>query len=443
MKRVNCATPSTYGATRIERFSKQQKKHESNSWVVPLAIFSFVCLVMMIALHGSRSEVMPQKFNIHGAPTHTRVSHDGRFVQIWADSLFEAGFAHGEFAATRIQKYFQRKEMQRLFDYFLNGRGRDTFDALKQDNTEAFLSLAEEIKGIAKGSGQPVDKIWVANLINDLETFMDIPPIDIADNDIPPSDIDIGKGCTDVFAHTNDGYVLLGHNDDWTADVRPLWYFLELNPRPSSNTGLTYFPKCTGVAYPGTIIGWAPTWNEHGIYHDQNTLMPEINKIDGGLAAAFAQRNAICGSYGASQNLPEWIGAMATGNWAIGASLNVMDVRENKIANMEIWEDRIDIYQIEGNYSHTNNYKRLAQVDGRSIDRYSFDDDRESRLHEMKTPHSVDDIRMNLGDTNGKNVPIYRDGTLVTVIADAKKQEINAWIGKNPKFNEPDIIFAL
>ena len=97
--------------------------------------------------------------------------------------------------------------MQRLFDYFLNGQGRDTFDALKQDNTEAFLSLAEEIRGIAKGSGQPVDKIWVANLINDLETFMDIPPIDIADNDAPFSGGLPGKGCTDVFAHTNDGYV--------------------------------------------------------------------------------------------------------------------------------------------------------------------------------------------------------------------------------------------
>ena len=97
--------------------------------------------------------------------------------------------------------------MQRLFDYFLNGQGRDTFDALKQDNTEAFLSLAEEINGIAKGSGQPVDKIWVANLINDLETFMDIPPIDIADNDAPFSGGLPGKGCTDVFAHTDDGYV--------------------------------------------------------------------------------------------------------------------------------------------------------------------------------------------------------------------------------------------
>ena len=32
--------------------------------------------------------------------------------------------------------------------------------------------------------------------------------------------------------------------------------------------------------------------------------MPELNKIDGGLAAAFAQRNAICGTYGASETLP-------------------------------------------------------------------------------------------------------------------------------------------
>lgn len=442
---MNFSTSSTYGATRIEQFSKKRKKHE-RVWVVPIAIFSLISLVMMIfaALHASRSEVLPESLTDYGSPSFTKVSHDGRFVQIWADNLFEAGLAHGEFAATRIQKYFQRREMQNLFDHFLNGEGRSTFDALKRDNTEAFLSLAEEIRGIAQGSGQPVDKIWVANLVNDLETFMDIPPIDIADQDISLGGGGLpGKGCTDVFAHDDDGYVLLGHNDDWTADVRPLWYFLQLNPRPSSNTGLTYFPKCTGVAYPGTIIGWAPTWNEHGIYHDQNTLMPEMNKIDGGLAAAFAQRNAICGTYGASETLPAWIGAMATGNWAIGASLNVMDVRENKIANMEIWENRIDIYQVSGNYSHTNNYKRLAQIDGKTIDRYSFSDDRESRLHEMKIPHSVDDIRMNLGDTEGKNVPIYRDGTLVTVIADAKRQQVLTWIGKNPKLNDPDIIFEL
>ena len=90
-------------------------------------------------------------------------------------------------------------------------------------------------------------------------TFMDIDPIDIAD---AAQDIDVvmnGKGCTDVFAHDNDGYALLGHNDDWSKDVRPLWYFLELNPRYSPDTGLAYFPKCTGMAYPGTMIGWAPT----------------------------------------------------------------------------------------------------------------------------------------------------------------------------------------
>ena len=137
------------------------------------------------------------------------------------------------------------------------------------------------------------------------------------------------------------------------------------------------------------------------------------------------------------------MGAMATGNWANGASLNVMDMRANRVANIEIWDDRMDIYQIRANYSHANNFKRLLQVDGVPIDKYVFYDDRESRLHAMKIPKSVDDIRANLGDTVGPNVPIYRDGTLTTVIANAKEKTISAWISKNAKENEPDIIFHI
>ena len=89
--------------------------------------------------------------------------------------------------------------------------------------------------------------MWAINLLYELE------------NIFPSGAAGQQDHCTDVYAVSPGGYgagFALGHNEDWSKAVKPYWYWLRQSVRGS--------PACAGLAYPGTLIGYAPTWNEHG-----------------------------------------------------------------------------------------------------------------------------------------------------------------------------------
>merc|ERR1719277_1853102 len=77
--------------------------------------------------------------------------------------------------------------------------------------------------------------------------------------------------CSDFYylhPHTLD---VLGHahNEDWGGSAKEFYYYVKYTALPGAN-----FSSCAGLSYPGTLIGWAPTWNEHGVFLTQNTLYP-------------------------------------------------------------------------------------------------------------------------------------------------------------------------
>ena len=143
------------------------------------------------------------------------------------------------------------------------------------------------MRGLADGSGATLDQIWIANLTPELESLLP-----------PPSSGRTGH-CTDIFAHSNDVHatgggrfdssnnsssssVVLGHNEDWSEEVKPLWYFSVLEPAGAGAN----FSACAGMNYPGTLLGYGSTWNAHGIYSTQNSLFPSPTRA-WGLACAW------------------------------------------------------------------------------------------------------------------------------------------------------------
>merc|ERR1719336_1882356 len=93
--------------------------------------------------------------------------------------------------------------------------------------------------------------------------------------------------CSDVFAKDSLAH---GHNEDWSQEVAKLYYYVKYEPLGKDAD----FEACAGLAYPGALIGWGPTWNKHGMFMTVNTLVPKPIRLDG-ITTAFVQRDAICG----------------------------------------------------------------------------------------------------------------------------------------------------
>lgn len=252
--------------------------------------------------------------------------------RIIASSPRDAGERHGRLAKDQIQGWFATQEMQHLFNWTA-GNGSKAFQQLKADNAKEFPAYVAEMQGIADGAGVTMDQVWVANMINELENLMSIAGF--------MSTISSGSGmhCSDIYAVKDGGYTnsfAHGHNDDWSATARKFWY---LTAYSFTNAGDTPgFKHCAGVTYPATLVGWAPTWNEHGIFATQNTLVPKKSR-PGGLACAFVQRRAIC----PSRSMEEVVWGLSRPGWSDGASLNIVDVRGKKMANVEVWENRSSV----------------------------------------------------------------------------------------------------
>lgn len=341
-------------------------------------------------------------------------THPAPFFRVTATSPYHAGTEHGRLAQARIHAWFASGEMKSLFAW-TQGAGSEAFAQLKRDNAAEFPTYVEEMRGIADGAGVTLDQVWCANMINDLGSLM-------SQKAAPAPPHDFTKGCSDVYAVSPSGYAdgfAHGHTDDWSPEARKLFYFLSVSPAP----GATDVDACAGVAYPASLVGWAPTWNEHGMYATQNTLTPRSSRPRG-LVVALMQRRAICGA----QNMDEAIAGLTRPGWSDGASMNVVDVRGGRMANVELWEDLHSVLEVTrsmANYSHFNEYKHLSTAAGTPVDdpRGFVHDARQGLVDSLPSPQSTADIMDRLSNPKVYN----KAGTLVTLVLNGTTGEMNVW----------------
>ena len=178
--------------------------------------------------------------------------------------------------------------------------GRAALEALKQNNFRFFANARAGGDRDRRGAGLSVDYLWVATLINELEALMPTP----LDEQRRPGH------CSDIYAVPQGGTahgIAHGHNEDWPGPIKNFWYFLIVNSTASD--GQPGLSSCAGMMYPGGLVGWASTWNARGLFLTQNSLFPARSRPYG-LASAFAQREAICGSNGAATSLDEVVAAL-------------------------------------------------------------------------------------------------------------------------------------
>ena len=365
--------------------------------------------------------------------------------RIHATSLYDAGLQQGKLAGERIRGWLASPEMIGLFNYTASD-GSAAFAQLKIDNGQAFPELVKELAGVADGANVPIDQIWTATMINELESLRS-----------PGASASHAGHCSDLYAVPSGGFdtgFAHGHNEDWPGPIAKFWYFASYHALPGAD-----FASCAGVVYPGGLVGWASSWNAKGIYLTQNSLFPKRN-LPGGLASAFVQRAALCGAGGATtpaaslNELQLRLSAQQHGvGWSSAASINIVSMHERRMANLEVHLDKHAGHEVVvastrgatyseappseappseappseagANYSHFNMFKELEV--GVADDPGVSTVHRQARVDALSPVRNAADIAARLSDDADPLYPIFRNMTLHTLILDGPTGELTVW----------------
>eukprot|EP00928_Gymnodinium_smaydae_P059205 TRINITY_DN42460_c0_g1_i1.p1 TRINITY_DN42460_c0_g1~~TRINITY_DN42460_c0_g1_i1.p1 ORF type:complete len:412 (+),score=42.32 TRINITY_DN42460_c0_g1_i1:132-1367(+) len=343
--------------------------------------------------------------------------------EITASSLYDAGLQHGRLARQRIKAYLALDEMMGYWR-FAQGEGKLAYQALRRESTAAYPQYAKELEAIAKGANVSIDQLWSAILMIELGSLMSNVSAD---------------HCSDIFAVAPGGYqtgFYHGHNEDWSLDIAQHLYYIKYSAVKGAD-----FESCAGLIYPGSLAGWSVAWNAHGIFTTVNTLRPRNIRIRG-VTTAFIQREAICG-LGKGRTLDQIVEGLRSHQWAYGASINIVDAKRKRMANMETWEDNSDCVHVTeamSNYSHFNMYKHL----GRDVDAPSNSTlHRQRRVDTLPAPKSTDDIISILSDKRDQQYPIFRNGdsggsaTMVSHVLDGDTGRLRIWCCQRLPSEEP------
>ena len=185
----------------------------------------------------------------------------------------------------------------------------------------------------------------------------------------------------------------------------------------------------------GGLVGWAASWNEHGLFLTMNSLFPAANRA-GGLASAFAQRAALCGLGGAGRS-PTRLDALTARltaplgppgqarGWSSAASINLVSLSEGRMANVELHLDRASVREVGGNYSHFNMFKHLEAGEADEPEPSTLH--RQARVDALPAVRSLADVASRLSDVADAAYPIYRNMTLHSLLLDARSGRLRGW----------------
>jgi hypothetical protein len=347
---------------------------------------------------------------------------------ITAGSLFDAGKQQGTLAGARIRGWFAGQEMTRVIGFAQGDpEGKVAYSQLRNDSATMFPQYADELRGIAEGSGVPLDQIWAGILMIELLNLMGSRGLANA--------TELADHCSDISAVAAVGFIggfAHGHNEDWDPEAGEHYYYVKLTPAGAGAD----FASCAGLAYPGALIGWAPTWNAKGVFFSVNTLVPRKIKRSG-VSTSFIQREAICG-VGKGATLAEVVKGLENRDWADGASINLLDTK-GALGNLETYEEThsfLGVTALMGNSSHFNAYKRITpRPDGQP--RHSSVV-RQARADALPPPRSAADVVAILSNTaDGREFSILRDITIATLLLDGGSGRLEAWGGTAPASTPP------
>ena len=171
-------------------------------------------------------------------------------------------------------------------------------------NRAKYPHIIDEVAGIAAGSEQPIHLVMLANLAQEVSTFVkSAAPV---------------VGCTDVHVLTSTDSAW-GHTEDVLIEGSGYIVHSTLVGDDAAQDGVV--KRYTAFCYPGCVAGWAWGYNAHGVAFSINALTP--SKLCVGLAASFVSRDVLD-----AENIDDAIARAAVLGQAGGQRFNLGSVAE-------------------------------------------------------------------------------------------------------------------
>lgn len=259
----------------------------------------------------------------------------------------------------------------------------------------------EELEGMAEGSGADFDDLMVLNCMEAITSDA------------------LHLGCTSIAVSgelTEDGHVLVGHNEDWLPEDEENTYLVHASPEKE--------PAFLAITYGGLLpnIGF----NAEGIAQACDSVYPNDPRV--GVPRIFVSRKVL-----AMKRLADAIRAVLMRQRAAGYNHLIVD-RSGEMYNIEVSARRFaTIYGIDGYLAHTNNYltQRMKQVEDKTEDLIGarVRVNRSIRLLRGKRPHSPETLKAILSDhmnhpnsicshTDPSDPPLDRQKTIASLVMD-------------------------
>mmetsp|Transcript_9869 Transcript_9869/g.16160 ORF Transcript_9869/g.16160 Transcript_9869/m.16160 type:complete len:401 (+) Transcript_9869:2252-3454(+) len=356
-------------------------------------------------------------------------------ISVEAGGEYELGFKVGNETKHSLRRFFADEKSSpnvMLRPYYRTNEGRDFIHKLLANSKASFPDYIKYLRGIAEASG--IDFIDLFLLNCDTEILLQIRKHN-------------GDHCSDVLS-VSGKHRFIGHNEDYEPDVIGHVFMMNATiTRPERRTVYAFM-------YPGTLAGYAFSFNSYGVGITANAVFPKHVETKGAVPVVF-----ICSYMLKAKSIKhglEILRGLYKKNIVAssGISLNIGSVTEDYMVNVEISSSTIEVVKISthenpyafhfNQYSHTN----VSEFKDPSSDHRNLTS--KALLRENRDlPFTEEGIKEILSDATDTDYPIYRNIskadkiiTLASGIFDFKQKTFSLY-DDQPSRAKPTLVVSL
>lgn len=345
-------------------------------------------------------------------------------------SHHEVGLAIGRRSADRIHRLFENYDFlhELLLPFYRSSAGLSSYQSLLKLHRTHFPGYVTELEGIAEGAGHPFEEIFLVNLRGEYRGLMAL------ETHTSDTDDSVGQGCTDCLVLTPD-VALIGHNEDGTPAA--LGNMFVVRVRVGHN------PAFTALCYPGFLPGNAFGYNELGVLHTVNDVIPRQVRL--GLARQFIARSLLD-----ARSLDDAIKGATVPGRAAGFNYNIGLLSERRVLSLEVSPEKHHVHEVQDYYLHTNHYLNLIGIDQEIESSSRARLARARELCQTTPPTDAVHVLALLGDQTDRDYPIFRSDTqpdrgvtLCSALFDLDARQLRIYSDHPVQEPERSIKFAL
>ncbi|AJD43874.1 peptidase C45 [Rhizobium sp. SEMIA 4085] len=242
---------------------------------------------------------------------------------------FSIGFAIGQASASSFRERALSTEHYRALD--ARWRGSEYLKTLESAARAAYPRFVREIEGIAAGSGEDFETLFLWNCRADLR---------LPENVSPATKAIAATGCTSLLIPAKaDGPAVIAHNEDDRAAFLGACLWVEVEPDEG--------PAWSSFTTPGMLPGNTFGLNEAGLVQTINNITP--HDLQPGVSRAI-----ICRAILSARGLDEALEILKRKDRASGFHHNLGEAKSRRLASVEAPASGCAVREVASARAHAN-----------------------------------------------------------------------------------------